>query len=262
MADKVDDKLKQAFLNQTQKLIVSTGKFVDDFQSLVKTIKKSGFIKLYLIFIYFFFFLLNKDQYEYYQHLFKSSQVSSFDEHKYEIDYLKKGQSAWEKRIVKSLNTMCTEVNLPLARQRNENEMRAVRRHWNELGHICGDLNRFRPVYSAKDFLDVICVLVNPNLKIDETLWNCGLIKIPLVTKSFIEIKNLYSELRPNIIQYCSDETFNEVKEEENIKLAVQILEKKPNLNAVREYARRGCPTSLRGKLWSSMLEVDLSNWV
>jgi len=26
-------------------------------------------------------------------------------------------------------------------------------------------------VYSAKDFLDVICVLVNPNIKIDESLW-------------------------------------------------------------------------------------------
>jgi hypothetical protein len=36
---------------------------------------------------------------------------------------------------------------------------------------IFKDLNRFRPVYSAKDFLDVICVLVNPNLKIDESLW-------------------------------------------------------------------------------------------
>ncbi|CAM2704062.1 unnamed protein product [Rotaria socialis] len=242
MTDKVDEKLKQTFLNQTQKIIISTGKFVADFQSLLKTIKQS-------------------DQYEYYQHLFKSTQVASFDEHKYEIDYLKKGQSAWEKRIVKSLNTMCSEVNLPLARQRNENEMRSVRRHWNELGHICGDLNRFRPVYSAKDFLDVICVLMNPNLKIDESIWNCGLIKIPLVTKSFIEIKNLYSDLRPNLIQYCSDETFNEVKEEENIKLALQILEKKSNLNAAREYAKRGCPTSLRGKLWSSMLDVDLSNW-
>lgn len=34
--------------------------------------------------------------------------------------------------------------------------------------------------------------------------------------------KILYSDLRPNIIQYCSDETFNEIKEEENIKLALQ----------------------------------------
>ena len=36
------------------------------------------------------------------------------------------------------------------------------------------------------------------------------------------------------------------------------VLEKKMNLNAVREYARRGCPTSLRGKLWSTMLEFEL----
>jgi hypothetical protein len=40
------------------------------------------------------------------------------------------------------------------------------------------------------------------------------------------------------------------------------VLEKKLNLNAVREYAQRGCPTSLRGKLWSTMLDVELSNWV
>jgi hypothetical protein len=32
----------------------------------------------------------------------------------------------------------------------------------------------------------------------------------------------MYSDLCPSIIQYCSDETFNEVKEEENIKLALQ----------------------------------------
>ncbi len=56
---------------------------------------------------------------------------------------------------------MCTEVNLPLARQvcfefkiiekeyffkqRNENEMRLVRRHWNELGHICGGFDLSDP---------------------------------------------------------------------------------------------------------------------
>jgi hypothetical protein len=42
----------------------------------------------------------------------------------------------------------------------------------------------------------------------------------------------------------------------------VLVLERKSNLNAVREYARRGSPTSLRGKLWSTMLDVELSNWV
>ncbi len=43
---------------------------------------------------------------------------------------------------------------------------------------IFKDLNRFRPVYSAKDFLDVICVLVNPNLKIDESLWKLDIFQI------------------------------------------------------------------------------------
>ena len=36
----------------------------------------------------------------------------------------------------------------------------------------------------------------------------------------------MYADLCPNIIQYCSDETFNEVKEEENIKLTLQSKEK------------------------------------
>ena len=32
--------------------------------------------------------------------------------------------------------------------------------------------------------------------------------------------------------------------------------------HSIREYARRGCPTSLRAKLWSIILDVHLSNWV
>lgn len=34
------------------------------------------------------------------------------------------------------------------------------------------------------------------------------------------------------------------------------------NIKSVREYARRGCPTSLRGKLWSAMLNIEHCNWV
>lgn len=40
------------------------------------------------------------------------------------------------------------------------------------------------------------------------------------------------------------------------------VLEKKSNLSSIREYCQRGCPTSLRGKLWSAMLEIDLTSWV
>ncbi|CAF4821982.1 unnamed protein product, partial [Rotaria sp. Silwood2] len=41
MNNKIDDKLKQTFLNQTQKLIISSGKPVDNLQSLLKTIKQA-----------------------------------------------------------------------------------------------------------------------------------------------------------------------------------------------------------------------------
>ena len=34
---------------------------------------------------------------------------------------------------------------------------------WSELGATCPDLTHFRPVYAAKDFLDVIIALRNPN---------------------------------------------------------------------------------------------------
>ncbi|CAF0745815.1 unnamed protein product [Didymodactylos carnosus] len=175
-----------------------------------------------------------------------------------QISYLNKGQSAWEKRIVKSLNTMCSELNMSLAKQRNETEMRAVKRHWNELGHICTDLNRFRPVYSAKDFLDVITGLQNPNLKIDETLWNVGLIKVPLVTKTLLEIKFQYKDITTYTPQYCSDESI--LIEDENVRYATQIIEKKKSSDA-HTYSKRGCPTSLRGKLWCMMLDVNLDNW-
>ena len=95
--------------------------------------------------------------------------------------------------------------------------MRAVRRHWNELGQISvgetfphafalslslspligqrtfrfpfEDLTRFRPIYSAKDFLEVLTLLINPNVRIDETLWK----SVPLVPRlSFDGISILF----------------------------------------------------------------------
>ena len=40
----------------------------------------------------------------------------------------------WEKRIAKSLNTMCTELNIPLAKSRGDKEAQDLAGHWNEIG--------------------------------------------------------------------------------------------------------------------------------
>ena len=111
------------------------------------------------------------------------------------------------RQVTQTRTTTVNKRDVCLFLQRNDNEMRAVRRHWNELGQICGgetfplslsmlnrvrrfrfpfeDLTRFRPIYSAKDFLEVLTLLINPNVRIDETLWKC----VPLVfLSSFLSI--------------------------------------------------------------------------
>ena len=43
-------------------------------------------------------------------------------------------QQNWEKRIAKSLNTMCTELNVPLAKKRSDKDSQELSSHWTEVG--------------------------------------------------------------------------------------------------------------------------------
>jgi hypothetical protein len=49
-------------------------------------------------------------------------------------NYLTKAQMNWEKKTLKTLNAICTEVNIPLAKKRNATEGQEIKRLWNELG--------------------------------------------------------------------------------------------------------------------------------
>ncbi|PNI75899.1 TBC1D19 isoform 12 [Pan troglodytes] len=69
--------------------------------------------------------------------------------------YMRKAQGSWEKRILKSLNSMCTELSIPLARKRPVGEQKELLNKWNEMGTDEPDLSLFRPVYAPKDFLEV-----------------------------------------------------------------------------------------------------------
>lgn len=50
-----------------------------------------------------------------------------------DLNYLKKAQIQWERRIQKSLNSMCNELNVPLARIRSTTEKEELSEKWNEL---------------------------------------------------------------------------------------------------------------------------------
>jgi len=82
-------------------------------------------------------------------------------------------QSQWDRRILKSLNSMCNEIGLCLAKPRCQNEQDEYLAKWTELSMLDVDLTLFRPVYAPKDFLEIFSQVVSPNLAINEPLGKC-----------------------------------------------------------------------------------------
>lgn len=102
-----------------------------------------------------------------------------------DLSYLKKTQIQWERRIQKSLNSMCNELNVPLARIRPNSEREQLLEKWNELStYDIGiinkfsifkhwrinyffflDLSQYRPLYAPKDFLEVLYSIRDPAFK-------------------------------------------------------------------------------------------------
>nr|CAD7258358.1 unnamed protein product [Timema shepardi] len=111
------------------------------------------------------------------------------------LAYLRKAQLQWEKRIHKSLNSMCSELGVPLARFRLASDKDELSDKWTELSTYDIDLSQYRPVYAPKDFLEVLLWLRSPNYRpMDgEGTWNFS--QIPLKVKTLSELRCLYAEV-------------------------------------------------------------------
>ncbi|CAG9792200.1 unnamed protein product [Diatraea saccharalis] len=72
---------------------------------------------------------------------------------------LMKASAQWEKRIHKSLNSMCSDLETSLAKIRSQSEQEELTEKWNELSTYNLDLSKYRPVYAPKDFLEVLLTL-------------------------------------------------------------------------------------------------------
>ncbi|XP_076117088.1 TBC1 domain family member 19-like isoform X1 [Mytilus galloprovincialis] len=189
--------------------------------------------------------------------------------------YLRKAQHAWEKRILKSLNSMCTELNIPLARKRPEKEQKEMNSKWTELGvegpdilysedYIIHDLTQIRPVYAPKDFLEVIVGIQNPNYHGDNNgffpLW--GIVQVPVKVKSINLLRLQYSEMAINQCQSGIDDSTDipsELFDLDRSKLGKKVV----NANhgpVAQEFSKKGCPSGLRATLWAQMLCVEVDD--
>uniref|UniRef100_A0A8D0G9R1 TBC1 domain family member 19 n=1 Tax=Sphenodon punctatus TaxID=8508 RepID=A0A8D0G9R1_SPHPU len=158
-------------------------------------------------------------------------------------------QGSWEKRILKSLNSMCTELSIPLARKRPANEQKELLNKWNEMGTDEPDLSLFRPVYAPKDFLEVLMNLRNPNYDNgDQPSFrnHLGLIQVPLKIKDIPELKDYFSELDLNAGQLGIDDSTQ-----------VPPVLAEQDSAAAQQYVRQGCPTALRAELWALILNIS-----
>ncbi|XP_066241111.1 TBC1 domain family member 19 isoform X3 [Saccopteryx leptura] len=135
--------------------------------------------------------------------------------------YMRKAQGSWEKRILKSLNSMCTELSIPLARKRPLGEQKELLSKWNEMGTDEPDLSLFRPVYAPKDFLEFQDSFgLNPS--------------------------SSESERHPRI----------ELFENEHVRIGQKVLAEQDSA-AAQQYVRQGSPTALRAELWALILNIS-----
>ncbi|XP_040191091.1 TBC1 domain family member 19 [Rana temporaria] len=177
------------------------------------------------------------------------------------LAYMRRAQASWEKRVLKSLNSMCTEFNIPLARKRPAEEQKELLNKWNEMGTDEPDLSLFRPVYAPKDFLEVLINLRNPNYDTDQTSFRAqlGLIQVPLKIKDIPELREFFGELNLNTGQLGVDDSSPvppELFENEHFRIGKKILEENDSA-AAQQYVRQGCPTAHRGELWALILNVS-----
>uniref|UniRef100_A0A8D2J5K1 TBC1 domain family member 19 n=1 Tax=Varanus komodoensis TaxID=61221 RepID=A0A8D2J5K1_VARKO len=179
----------------------------------------------------------------------KASGFSPPEHMKESLAYMRKAQGNWEKRILKSLNNMCTELGIPLAQKRSVNEQKELLNKWNEMGTDEPDLSLFRPVYAPKDFLEVLMNLRNPNYENNEhpSFRNhLGLIQVPLKVKDIPELKEYFSELDLNMGQLDIDDSAH---------VPPVLIEQ--DSAAAQQYVRQGCPNSLRAELWALILNIS-----
>uniref|UniRef100_A0A8B9EFG3 TBC1 domain family member 19 n=1 Tax=Anser cygnoides TaxID=8845 RepID=A0A8B9EFG3_ANSCY len=178
------------------------------------------------------------------------------------LAYMRKAQGSWEKRILKSLNSMCTELSIPLAQKRPASEQKELLNKWNEMGTDEPDLSLFRPVYAPKDFLEVLMNLRNPNYENGEQPSfrnHLGLIQVPLKVKDIPELKEDFSELGLNTGQLGIDDSAQvppEFFENEHVRVGQKVLAEQDSA-AAQQYVRQGCPTALRADLWALILNIS-----
>ncbi|XP_053600516.1 TBC1 domain family member 19 [Plodia interpunctella] len=176
---------------------------------------------------------------------------------------LTKASAQWEKRIHKSLNSMCSDLETSLAKIRFQPEQEELADKWNELSTYGLDLSKYRPVYAPKDFLEVLLTLSGyvPFTRDDEPKWEFA--HLPIQVKTLDQLRKVYTEwangeallgVNPSAASMVAGFPTLEA-ERVGLGERVAALGYAP---VIQEYLKKGSPQCLRAKLWSQVLGADI----
>uniref|UniRef100_A0A7N8YJR5 TBC1 domain family, member 19 n=1 Tax=Mastacembelus armatus TaxID=205130 RepID=A0A7N8YJR5_9TELE len=154
------------------------------------------------------------------------------------LAYMRKAQANWEKRILKSLNSMSTELGLPLARKRPAVEQKELTNKWNEMGTDEPGLKTLPRGLPLSTLEDVSA----------RSHW--GLIQVPLNVRDIPQLRRAYSELNLTTGQLGIDDHAHMHPGNEK-----KLVEEQDSA-AAQQYSRQGCPTGLRADLWALILNA------
>ncbi|XP_050077496.1 TBC1 domain family member 19 [Anopheles maculipalpis] len=161
------------------------------------------------------------------------------------LNYLRRAGIQWERRVRKSLNSMCSESKAQLHGQmRTASDREEILSKWDELSTYQIDLSNYRPVYAPKDLLDVLLSLKGP-MKQDETdflpKWEFS--HISLTVKNLCQLRTHFSEVLRN------DNNFGDWS------VTCQKVLKTRHAPLCQQALKKGVtPPPLRGALWSYVL--------
>ncbi|XP_064400158.1 TBC1 domain family member 19-like isoform X2 [Halichondria panicea] len=171
------------------------------------------------------------------------------------LDFVRVAEEEWEATLRQGINTLAIEKNLPLCKERSPSESEQLRRKWNSIGSNFPGLHEMNPIYSPKDFLEVLTRVRNSNYNPGV---DCGgLMKLNVNVKSLTQLRMLFSSLHPSNLQMENSLSRNGGVEYNEKAEKVLQHELCP---LARELCKGGCPVGLRRELWGRALTLNTSS--
>ncbi|KAL9923132.1 TBC1 domain family member 19 isoform X1 [Glossina fuscipes] len=179
------------------------------------------------------------------------------------LAYLRRAGAQWDRRVRKSLHTMCAELKVYAQGQpRTSSDRDELLAKWDELSNYAIDLACYRPVYAPKDLLDVLLSMKGPPIPEEQEddlvqipKWEFS--HIPLKVKKLCDLGTHYNDL-------LREESYYSVWDL-NIQCERVLAMKHATL--CQHILKKGnIPATYRGAMWSYVLgshitDFDVDYW-